>query len=249
MHPRRALLLFVGLMTALVVLLSRPNFWHMLPTLVSPGISCKGTATGCTIIRTTIEIVSPNCKRYIQSLTMFQNTPGHGSYTSTYGEIMIEENLQENALRAIVIHECGHIVDFFALHGTPRMTTTPFTVRSMPTFTDDPSLNFYRISWTKPGQKAKSTTSEEFVSQYAQTDFMEDFAETYTYFVLQQDAFEKRAKTNRNLMKKLTFIKRLFPSDFAVATGSKWQGAMPIAATVVGYEWNDSLKAAAPEKR
>jgi hypothetical protein len=70
------------------------------------------------------------------------------------------------------------------------------------------SQDFYDISWEKtkiiiPGEK-----QADFVSGYAMTNKYEDFAESFTYFVLHNDDFVKKAEKSVSLQKKYSFFQK-----------------------------------------
>ena len=109
---------------------------------------------------------------------------------------------------SVSIHEFAHYVDLYFLEKK--------------VFTDT-SYYFYNISWEsikvlKPGLEQK-----DFVSGYAMTNKYEDFAESFTYFVLHNDDFLEKSKQSDILKAKYDFFsKYLFrekwflESDFSV---------------------------------
>ncbi len=211
--------------------------------LLQPTLPCDGRDKECVMARETLNALPETCRKYIHSLSIRYDEPGLGGFTDTYGNVWLAGDVQPDEFRALFIHECGHITDFFALTGTPRGQTTPFTVRTMSTFADDLSLGFYTLSWVNPSTKKPAARNGDFVSMYAQLNVIEDFAETYTYYVLQRDAFEQRMKRNRTLKKKYEFMRKLFPTGLSLAHGESWNGNIPEVATGLHYEWQRGISA------
>jgi len=82
----------------------------------------------------------------------------------------------------VFIHELWHIVDLYFLENNNF----------------DYSNLFYNISWESTSVIKSGQNQEDFVSGYAMTNKYEDFAETFTYFVLHNDDFLE--KTNKSLI-------------------------------------------------
>ncbi len=102
------------------------------------------------------------------------------------------EGLSDGEFLSVLVHEFAHYYDIYGLPGNAF---------------GDRSQEFYDISWkhhniVKPNQEMK-----DFVSGYALTNKYEDFAESYTYFLLHNTAFFTRAQESRVLMKKYNFFK------------------------------------------
>lgn len=97
----------------------------------------------------------------------------------------------------VFIHEYAHFIDIIWLS---------------PSVSWDISNNFYALSWQdktvlRPGQLVN-----DFVSWYSMTNQYEDFAESFLYFVLHNEAFKTRADTSSILKQKYDFFgKYIFP--------------------------------------
>lgn len=101
------------------------------------------------------------------------------------------EKLSDEEFLSVLVHEFAHYYDIYSLPGNAFW---------------DRSHDFYKISWkenniVRPGQEMK-----DFVSGYALTNKYEDFAESYTYFLLHNAAFVKRAEQSEVLLKKYNFF-------------------------------------------
>ena len=102
-------------------------------------------------------------------------------------------DLKESELVSVFIHEFAHYVDIYFLEKK---------------VTYDLSNDFYSISWDSIKILKKWQTNKDFVSWYAMTNKYEDFAESYTYYVLHNFDFLKKAKKSSILMKKYDFFEK-----------------------------------------
>lgn len=116
---------------------------------------------------------------------------------------------QDSEFIQILVHELGHFVDTYLLRRT--------------FFADDPSKDFYAISWKNPKLKHTGQSYQSFVSGYAATNQWEDFAESFVWYVFHNQSFAERALKNSELKKKyLFFSQSVFPwkifqgTDFSI---------------------------------
>lgn len=100
-------------------------------------------------------------------------------------------SLPTGELFSVFIHEFWHYIDLYFLENT---------------FTSDMSQDFYDISWDTTKVLKKWSKQGDFVSGYAMTNKYEDFAESFTYFVLHNDDFSQKAEKNAVLKKKYDFL-------------------------------------------
>jgi len=109
-------------------------------------------------------------------------------------------------LLAVFLHELGHVVDIGILTGKSKKKSE-FRNGRKPVSDDDPSLEFYKISWENEKTRRQNSNMLDFVSGYAMTDSFEDFAESYIFFRLHGEKFRSRAKKSDSLRKKYDFFK------------------------------------------
>lgn len=109
------------------------------------------------------------------------------------------KDMKVSEFLGVGIHEFAHFVDIYFLEKKVL---------------SDTSNLFYNISWEKskiikPGQKQR-----DFVSGYAMTNKYEDFAESFSYFVLHNEDFLIKAKKSEYLQQKYDFFwEILFKND------------------------------------
>jgi len=116
------------------------------------------------------------------------------------------EDISEIELSAVLIHEMGHITDIGGFQGSAA-GSYEFVDGSRPVWSDDLSVEFYKISWISNDEWADGVAELDFVSGYAGSDPFEDFAESYAYYILQGDSFRVLASVNDVLAAKYEFLK------------------------------------------
>ncbi len=112
-------------------------------------------------------------------------------------------DVSEQELTAVLVHEMGHVVDLGMLEGSSWAGNSKFVDGSKPVKNDDPSIDFYELSWNDD----ESDAFYNFVSGYASTDPFEDFAESYVYYVLHGESFRELADVNDILDAKYAFLR------------------------------------------
>ncbi len=93
---------------------------------------------------------------------------------------------------SVWIHEFSHYLDLYILDNS-KWT--------------DISNDFYNISWESTKVLKAWLSQVDFVSWYSMTNKYEDFAESFTYYVLHNDDFYTKAKKSDFLMDKYNFFK------------------------------------------
>ncbi len=154
--------------------------------------------------------------------------------------IIIMGSVPDDEFRALLIHECGHVTDLGGLRGTPNGGTTNFFDGATPIVANDPSVAFYALSWLSPTEHQPGTKNTDFVSGYAASDPFEDFAETFAYYTLQKDAFQKLAAKNPILKAKYDFMEKVvFAGNAPIAKGQYVPGKkVPWDVTKLPYVWH-----------
>lgn len=99
--------------------------------------------------------------------------------------------MQKNEFSAVGIHEIAHYIDLFFLKYVNG---------------EDLSNRFYVLSWESVDTIVPWWKPEDFVSWYAMTNQYEDFAESFTYYVLHNKDFLFKAESSEILQKKYDFF-------------------------------------------
>ena len=145
---------------------------------------------------------------------------GLASFRSIY--LGVDAIQTEEELRRVLIHEIGHIVDLGMLKGKKNFPHSPFKDGSKAITISDPSLNFYSLCWETSYEQKDVCNAQDFVSEYAQTDVFEDFAESYLLFIENNQSFIDMAQESSILQSKYDFLATtVFHNDFDITPASK----------------------------
>jgi len=100
-------------------------------------------------------------------------------------------NNLENEYMSVFIHEFAHYIDLYFLDKKVFF---------------DISSKFYEISWESTKIKKHNQKQKDFTSGYAMTNKYEDFAETFTYYILHNKDFLEKTKNSKFLKEKYDFF-------------------------------------------
>lgn len=101
------------------------------------------------------------------------------------------KNMEVDECSAVWIHEFAHFIDLYYLEKKVF---------------SDLSDYFYNISWESTKVLKSWQNQSDFVSGYAMTNKYEDFAETFTYFILHNTSFLEKTKDSDILKNKYDFF-------------------------------------------
>ena len=139
---------------------------------------------------------------------------------------------------SVLVHETAHNVDYGYLTHENTKERSAFRDGGHSIYTTDPSVDFYSISWENEQTLKKTANNLDFVSGYAMSDPFEDFAETYTYYVLHNQDFKTLTASSLKLYAKDQFMKEHVFNGIEFNTGDS-QVVMhnrPWDTTVLGYD-------------
>jgi hypothetical protein len=120
---------------------------------------------------------------------------------------------------SLMVHELAHIVDLGYFRGSASSGESFFKDGSLPIYKNDPSLEFYKLTWLNSSRMNSGTKIYAFVSRYGQTNPFEDFAETAVMYVEQNRDFQVLAKTDPTLALKYDFMRDQVFAGKIFATG------------------------------
>jgi hypothetical protein len=148
-----------------------------------------------------------------------------------------------NELIGVLVHEIGHNVDYGYLTDKNTDKRSGFMDGNSPVYITDPSVDFYRICWDNESKLKKTANNFDFVSGYAMADPFEDFAETYTYYVLHGNDFRALTSANPNIYAKYRFMKyRVFNGvEFDTDDGRVKPDNRPWDTTLLSYDLDKFL--------
>lgn len=144
---------------------------------------------------------------HLKNLTLYFSDTGRRGLGGGDTVILRCQNVTDEELVGVLVHEMGHIHDTGVMSGSFWAAKSEFMDGSKPVYEDDPSLGFYRLSWQNEKKMNLTAKKEDFVSGYAMTDSFEDFSESYAYYILHGKEFRQLAQENAVLKKKYDFLK------------------------------------------
>lgn len=132
-------------------------------------------------------------------------TRGNNVFVNTNTIVYDDEYVQ------LLWHEFGHILDLYSINGLSSKKDKNFTEFNKSIFSiDDPSIEFYKISWNTEKIRKTKTKPEDFCSGYGMYDVFEDFAECNNLYLNHNDIFKLFANSNSVLKKKYNFIASIY---------------------------------------
>ena len=156
---------------------------------------------------------------------------------ATSSTILLRGDLPEHEKIAVLIHECGHIMDLGAYRGRASAGRSVYPDGEVPTYNDDQSVSFYQISWESSLLRKQNSVKSDFVSGYAMRDPWEDLAESIAYYALQEESFRERAEENAAIAQKLAWIEtHIFGPEFMTAESDEWDGKIVWDVTKIRHE-------------
>lgn len=124
------------------------------------------------------------------------------------GSIYLKCNdMSDNELTSVFVHEMGHIIDTGLYEGRSAAGLSAYNDPRSTVFKDDPSIDFYSISWKDTTHVNSRSTAFDFVTQYAMSNPFEDFAESYNFYLLHGSQFKYMTKTNARLARKYAYLR------------------------------------------
>lgn len=164
-------------------------------------------STRCkSIVYKTLLALPVSHRNKLKDLTLYYTNDGRRGLGGNGSIILRCLNETDTEISSVLTHEMGHLVDARYLTGTPDSPWSGFNDFDQPVSEDDPSSEFYRISWVSETSKVFDSDTFDFVSLYAATDPFEDFAETYAYFRWHGPEFRQLIQTNERLREKYSFM-------------------------------------------
>lgn len=150
------------------------------------------------------------------SNTLFSITLNHekwdrrwwwGSRTIT---LYTKDLVSQQEFRELLTHELWHIVDLGVIVWSQTTMNSSFLLWEQAQFSiDDPSLDFYTISWENNTTRRSNASYTDFVWWYAMSSPYEDFAESFNAFLWHNDAFKAMAQTSTPLAKKYIYMHKM----------------------------------------
>lgn len=121
----------------------------------------------------------------------------------------------------VLQHEIGHIIDLGYFQSESFTQPSGYKDGQITIYEDDPSTDFYTISWNTDGSQKQNISETDFVGGYASSDMFEDFAESFLMYIKHGKEFRILAQENQVLAQKYAFIKHEVFNGKEFETGKK----------------------------
>ena len=146
-----------------------------------------------------------------------------------------------NEFFQVISHEMGHIVDLWWLQWTSIKKSSIFTEFDKSVFAiDDPSIEYYKYSWSSEKVRKSWITREDFCSWYGMSDPFEDFAECHNLYLNHHDYFYKLALSNSTIRNKYNYLSNLYWGKYINDSEAKyenWDNSYRVRDTTKIREW------------
>ncbi len=175
----------------------------------------------------------------IETLIVDYNAEAYRGLAGAHTVIIRGENIGKEEFASVLVHEIGgHISDLGMLMGSPESGSSNYHDGPIPIYRDDPSTDFYNISWQDNTNKRGGVKKEDFCSGYGMNDPFEDLAECVLIYVLHSKSFQNIKAGNQALSRKYEWIKgNIFQGkEFNSGLSSQELATRPWDATLLGLD-------------
>jgi hypothetical protein len=181
---------------------------HPGTSYTSDSVSSPSSLKHCeSLVYRTLKSLPVESVSRLKNLTLYFSDEGRRGLGGGTTVILRCQNVTDEELVSVLVHEMGHITDTGVLVGSESAAASSYMDGSNNVKADDESLDFYNISFENESTVREDATELDFVSGYAMTDPYEDFAESYDYYVLHGNDFRELAQYNAALQQKYDFLK------------------------------------------
>ncbi|HLC76130.1 MAG TPA: hypothetical protein VJB82_03395 [Candidatus Peribacterales bacterium] len=168
--------------------------------------------------------MTPLCRNHLSNLIVRYDAKAERGQ-ATASTILLRGGMSKKETAAVLIHECGHVIDLGAHTGTSDSGESAFPDGDVPAYNNDPSVLFYSISWKNSFTRKSNSSRSDFVDGYSMQDPWEDLADSVAYYALHQEAFQERAEKNESIARKLAWVETyVFGPEFTTAPSEPWDG-------------------------
>ncbi|GEM_PF-974525 len=157
-----------------------------------------------TQISTALAIMPASFPQRIHNIYIVYGDPSMRRGMTGVGVTMMKG--EEADFFRVLVHEFGHIYDLY--REVSDGTKSNFYDGDYRLFVEDPSVTYYALSWSNVHDRTAELPS--FASSYGMSDPFEDFAESFTLYVLQQKTFVAWGAKYPVMKKKYDFLSQVF---------------------------------------
>lgn len=193
------------------------------------------------VVENVFGLLDDACLGKLETFKVLYNNPKHRGLAGK-GTILVSGTVADQELVGLLLHEgLGHFRDITCLTGTPESGISAFRDGGVHVYNDDPSVEFYSLSWLNEKTRKPEARREDFVTGYAYDgDNFEDLAESVTYYVTREQTFRLRAKSNVILAQKLAWLDTHMSKTRNIAQDdAEWDGNIAWDATKLSFRWTN----------
>ena len=129
--------------------------------------------------------------------------------------ILVKENMSYKQFFEVLTHELWHVIDLGVLEWDGWFKSKEYTeFWKVVFYKNDPSLDFYKLSWLWEKIKKPDAYISDFVSWYWMTNTFEDFAECFNMYLNHNWVFRQMATESNILRKKYNFLAKYFKGKY-----------------------------------
>lgn len=203
--------LLIGGYSTTIAMLTTPLFpsidFQNVELLTTDFVDCKET------VKRGLQLVPTEHITKLETIVLHDDVNSRRGLANK-NTIYLRCSIPEAELIAVLIHEIGHVVDLSYIDKKDGLVTD-FGFENFPVYSDDDSLDYYHLSWSDCSETLQENVTD-FVSEYAMSSCYEDFAETYTYYLLHNSDFTMAKDYNLALFSKYYFMKNITFADVVV---------------------------------
>lgn len=159
------------------------------------------------LVYQTLKVMPEKTVSKVKNLTLYFNSTGRRGLGGGSTIILRCQNVTDQELVSVLVHELGHIEDTAVMKGDFWAGESEFKDGKNSVYNNDASLGFYRISFENDKKLKTEAVDTDFVSGYAKTDPYEDFAESYNFYLLHGEEFRQMSERTPALAQKYSFLK------------------------------------------
>lgn len=192
-------------------------------TSSASGIDSTALTECQTLVAQTLTVLPDRLTASLNDLTLFFSARNPRGLSNSRTLELRCADLADSEIVSVLVHELGHVSDLGGLRGTGS-TASEFHDGKLEITTDDPSVEFYRLSWIDEKSKKYRQKRIDFVSGYAMSDPFEDFAESFDYYTLHGADFRLLSTESTVLQAKYDFLRN------TVFAGAEYDSALTASA-------------------
>lgn len=149
-------------------------------------------------------------------LNLYQKSDKKRGYTRSNDVYINTLSIKfDDEFKQLLGHEFGHILDLFTIKWYNKKKDSSFTEFEEVIFPiDDPSIEYYKLSWEWEKIRKSDAKPEDFCSGYGMFDPFEDFAECHNLYLNHNYIFRFFAISNSIMKKKYNYMANLYAGKY-----------------------------------